>query len=237
MLTRRLISLCLVGLLAAASARAQVTSTVTATSDYDFRGVSLSATDPAVQASVDLASGGGFAAGVWASTVDFGDAADVEIDLSLGYAGAVTDQLAWSAGLVAYFWPDSEVVGNYPEAYVGLVAGPLALKQWFTHDYGDLGEAAWYTEANLTWSLTDHVSLLAHGGYSYGDYWTRFGGGNLFDYSLGVGLALRRFTLTAKYTGTTADGSQRVRSAIFNNEGRFIVSLATTFPWRAAGRP
>ena len=61
-------------------------STVTGVSDYDFRGVSLSATDPALQASVDFAADSGFYAGAWVSNIDYGSAIDGDIELDL-YGG------------------------------------------------------------------------------------------------------------------------------------------------------
>lgn len=162
--------LAILGLLVAGApvAHAQLSSTVTATSDYDFRGVSLSATDPALQASADYAFGGGFVASAWVSNVDFGDDADIEIDLTLAYSAPLTESMTWTAGIVSYNWPKSDLVGDYPEAFVGIGIGWLGLKQWFAHDYGDLGESAWYTEANATWPVTPKVSVLAHAGYSYG---------------------------------------------------------------------
>ena len=51
-------------------ARAQFSATVTGTSDYDFRGVSLSAKNPALQASLDYALPNGFAIGIWGSNID-----------------------------------------------------------------------------------------------------------------------------------------------------------------------
>ena len=51
---------------------AELSATVTATTDYDFRGITQTAQDPAIQGSIDLATDPGFYAGVWASNVDFG---------------------------------------------------------------------------------------------------------------------------------------------------------------------
>jgi uncharacterized protein (TIGR02001 family) len=59
-------------LAAGAAAQAEATATVTATSDYDFRGITQTAQDPALQASVDYAHDSGFYAGAWGSNVDFG---------------------------------------------------------------------------------------------------------------------------------------------------------------------
>ena len=47
-------------LAAAAAAQAEVSSTWTLTNDYDFRGASQSAKDPAVQASIDWANESGW---------------------------------------------------------------------------------------------------------------------------------------------------------------------------------
>ena len=62
------------GLLALSGvSQAQFSSTWTAVSDYDFRGFSQSAKNPALQGSADYAFGdSGFSIGAWASNVDFG---------------------------------------------------------------------------------------------------------------------------------------------------------------------
>ncbi len=76
-------------LAAAAAAKAEVSSTWTLTNDYDFRGTSQSAKDPAVQASIDWADESGWYVGAWASNVDFGDDVDIdyEVDLYTGFSG------------------------------------------------------------------------------------------------------------------------------------------------------
>src|SRR5215510_2933405 len=69
----------------AGAANSGVTSTITATNDYEFRGFSQSATDPALQASLDYAHDRGWYIGAWASNVDFGPAdVDFELDLYTG---------------------------------------------------------------------------------------------------------------------------------------------------------
>ena len=57
----------------AATANAEVSSTITVASDYDFRGITQTARDPALQASLDWAAESGLYVGAWASNVDFGD--------------------------------------------------------------------------------------------------------------------------------------------------------------------
>jgi len=105
---RKVRILAALGLLAAATAaNAEISSTWTLTNDYDFRGASQSATDPAVQASIDYAHESGFYVGAWASNVDFGPAdIDYEVDLYAGFSGGAEDGLGWDVGIVYYTYPD-----------------------------------------------------------------------------------------------------------------------------------
>src|SRR4051812_15822558 len=81
--------------------QAQFSSTWTAVSDYDFRGVTQSGKDPALQASADYAFSNGFSIGAWASNIDFGPAykdEDMELDLYANYVGKINDTFSWTAG-------------------------------------------------------------------------------------------------------------------------------------------
>src|SRR5262245_62438152 len=79
------------GLLALSGvSQAQFSSTWTAVSDYDFRGFTQSAKDPALQASADYAFGeSGFSLGAWASNIDFGNDEDYELDVYMNYVGTI----------------------------------------------------------------------------------------------------------------------------------------------------
>ena len=57
----------------ASMAHADLSGTLTAVSDYDFRGVTQTAQDPALQGSIDWAAESGFYVGAWASNIDFGN--------------------------------------------------------------------------------------------------------------------------------------------------------------------
>src|SRR5688572_17558531 len=76
---------------------------------YDFRGVSQSAKDPALQGSADYAFGeSGFSIGAWASNVEFdGYDGDIELDLYANYVGEINDTFSWTAGIVRYMYPGS----------------------------------------------------------------------------------------------------------------------------------
>jgi uncharacterized protein (TIGR02001 family) len=234
------------GLLAMASmaSAGDFTSTVTAVSDYDFRGVSLSSKDPALQASVDFAAGNGFYAGAWASNYDYGDAFDgkLEIDLYAGFAGETGSGLGWDAGLIWYTYPDSSSsatklkVPDYYEAYGSISYKQFKFKQWYTDDYGDTGFDELYSEISGTFELPSDFSLILHVGYNYGDVFKK-SVGEYMDFSVGVTRPVGHFTLGLKVTGTDLSKSDVGLSSgqswpdEFNPEPRLVFSVATTFPW------
>jgi uncharacterized protein (TIGR02001 family) len=237
------------GLLALSGvSQAQFSSTWTVVSDYDFRGVSQSAKDPALQGSADYAFGdSGFSVGAWASNVDFEPFdGDIELDLYANYVGEINDTFAWTAGVTYYMYPGSDSVvigpvelaplGEYWEAYVGLNAGNFNFKQWYADDFYESDTSAMYTEANYTQPIGEKFSLAFHVGYSWGDYWDDLGdfldsNGEQIDYAVQGNLTAGNFTIFAKFTGTDASGAQKTEIDQGNNEPRFLLGVSTTFPW------
>lgn len=218
-------------LLMTSVAHAQVTGTITATSDYDFRAISLSAKDPALQGSIDWAHESGFYLGAWASNIDYGAAdGDIELDLYFGIAGGAEGGIGWDAGLVYYTYPGSNDINEYPEIYVGLTYGVFELKQWYTNDYTGVDVDSYYTEANLSFELPRGVALNLHAGYNYGD---AFGDSEYVDYSVGVGYTLGNFNLALRYIDTDLNDNDSFFTSdnVFNTEGRAIFSVSTTLPW------
>jgi uncharacterized protein (TIGR02001 family) len=72
--------------------------TVGGTSDYIFRGISLTSEDPAAQGSVDM-SYGIFYAGAWASNVDGAGYEPMELDLYAGIKPTL-GQFTFDFGLI-----------------------------------------------------------------------------------------------------------------------------------------
>ena len=219
-------------LLATGAAQAQVSATVTAVSDYDFRGVSLSGTDPALQGSVDWAHESGFYAGLWASSsLDFGPGRTRIMRPTCTSASLVEPrtEFGWSAGLVYYYyWPDGDNV-EYPEIFVGGTYQSFGAKLWYTNDYNNLDVDAWYLEGNFDHDLPANFSVHAHVGYNYGDYWEDINGDESIDWSVGVGYGWAISPWLLKYVDNETDVHNNTDA--FNNEGRVIFSISTTFPW------
>ena len=149
-------------LAAAAAAQAEVSSTWTLTNDYDFRGASQSAKDPAVQASIDWANESGWYVGAWASNVDFGDEVDIdyEVDLYTGFSGGDEEGLGWDVGFVYYAYPD-ESDANYPEIYGKISHGMFSGALFYSNDYVNSGDSALYVsgDAGVPWRTAASRSL------------------------------------------------------------------------------
>ena len=235
---RRVRILAALGLLAAATAaNAEVSSTWTLTNDYDFRGITQSAKDPAVQASLDFATESGWYVGAWASNVDFGDDSDInyEVDLYTGFSGGEEEGLGWDVGLVYYAYPDDSDA-NYPEIYGKLNYGMFSGALFYSNDYVNSSESAMYVSGDVSVPLPSNFSITAHAGYSFGDFWDGEDGESSSDYldwSIGVGYTVSHFELGLKWVDTTLEEGDFAFSDqdVFNSEGRAIFTISTTFPW------
>ena len=235
---RKVRILAALGLLAAATAsNAEVSSTWTLTNDYDFRGASQSAKDPAVQASLDYAHESGFYVGAWASNVDFGDdvGIDYEVDLYTGFSGGAEDGLGWDVGLVYYAYPDDSDA-NYPEIYGKLSYGMFSGALFYSNDFVNSSQSAIYASGDVSVPLPQNFTINAHAGYSFGDFWDGEGGepsSDYIDWSVGVGYTVGNFDLGLKWVDTTLDEGDFWFSGedVNNTEGRVIFTISTTFPW------
>ena len=217
--------------LAAMAAQAEITGTVTATSDYDFRGITQTAQDPALQGSIDYAHDSGFYLGAWASNVDFGDCCDenVEIDVYAGFRGGET--ITYDVGAIYYTYPGATDI-DYPEIYAGLGWNWLSGKVWYSNDFGNSSESAMYYEANGSWALPANFGASAHVGYSDGNYWDKFYGDSYMDWSVGVTYAISHFTLGLKWIdGSDLKAADGTPDNVGSSEARAVFTVSTTFPW------
>ena len=111
---------------ASTASAVEFTGNVGLVSEYVFRGLPSSDGKAAAQGGLDLTAGG-FYAGTWASTVDFGGGAEgIEIDLYGGY-GLELGEFELAAGGTFYTYTD-QADEDYIEA--NLSAG----WRWFTVD-------------------------------------------------------------------------------------------------------
>lgn len=86
---------------------ADISGSVAITTDYIYRGLSLSAGQPAAQAGVQFHSSG-WNAGMWGSSVDFqnGAGSAYELDLQAGYTWQLSPDWSMQLGVVHYAYLD-----------------------------------------------------------------------------------------------------------------------------------
>lgn len=198
-----------------------LTSTVTLTSDYDFRGITQTAEDPALQASLDYSFGNGFSLGAWGSNVDFGSGTDsnVEVDLYGAYSKSYDSGFNWTAGFTEYtYHPGGDNIDTL-ELFVGAGYKNFSAKYWYSDDFSNSGLSAYYLEANYTQPLPKDFALALHAAKSGGDYW-KAAGAQYEDYAISLSKPVGKFTASLKYAFSETYSD------------RIIFSVATTFPWK-----
>ena len=194
---------------AAGVVHAQVSGNATLTSDYRFRGVSLSDNAPAVQLSVAYDGAGGWYAGALASSVrrPFGVDANAQLVAYAGYARRVRGALSWEGG-AEYVVLTGAPEYDYPEFYVGLVSERLSARLYYAPRYFSEDASAVYAEINGTQPLSRRLRLLGHAG------WLRPGqepGAEAesprFDVLVGLGFALEPFDIRIAWVTVGGDAS------------------------------
>lgn len=143
---------------------ADVSSTVTLTSNYLFNGITLTEHDPALQPTLDWSSGDGWYAGLWASNVKFSPGTDLEFDGTVGYWTQLTPDWLLDVGVAQYTYhgsssADSEAF-NYPEAYIKLSYQNTKLGYWYASDYFGAGGGHYIVALFQTFQLHENGTLL-----------------------------------------------------------------------------
>jgi len=149
--------------------RCKHTANVALTTDYVFRGFSQTAEGPAVQGGFDVTCGI-FYAGVWASSLNWGDfdhgsfdannfayGASVEMDWYLGIR-PVTGRITWDLGVIYYSYPNAFNPGlnvNYFELKVGASSaiwkdGTVGVTVFWSPDYQLESGSTWTFEGSFT---------------------------------------------------------------------------------------
>ncbi|GIR87296.1 MAG: hypothetical protein CM15mP86_07550 [Gammaproteobacteria bacterium] len=81
---------------------AEFESNVALSSDYIWRGMTQTAEEPAISGGFDIAGESGLYFGTWASNVEFGDGAALELDWYAGYASELDNGFSYDIGYLAY---------------------------------------------------------------------------------------------------------------------------------------
>lgn len=186
----------------ASAQEAEFSGNVTLTTDYVWRGISQSNEDFAVQGGFDVAIGS-FYVGTWASSIDFEDGSDanVELDFYGGYAGELESGLGYDVGVVAYLYPDADAEDyDFVEIYGGLAYTFASGPDVAGYIYVDPDNQNYYAEASAGYAFTDAFYV----GGAVGQY-TFDEGEDYLNYSLGGTYSAAGFDFDLRFWATDID--------------------------------
>ena len=212
----------LVSSLAFAESPHEFSANVAYSTDYIYRGGSQTNEQPAVSGGFDYGyTTGGFAdfyAGTWASNVDFGDSANIEIDYYGGLTGEFSNGISWDVGGLYYSYPgvsDADDAGgdyDFVEAYgsLGYTFSDVQLEPsvgayfaWSPDYFGESGDSYYFT-LDLGLSLPYDIGLA----FQYGNQ--SFDASGMTDYdhwSIGASKDLSIFTFDLTYYDEVDDAN------------------------------
>ncbi len=131
------------------------------TTDYQFRGISQSLENPAVQGGFDYGNGI-FYAGVWGSSIDFGVEGTAEVDLYAGIKPTI-GPVNLDLGVIAYVYPGLDDDASEADYLELKAAGSISPAEGLT-----LGAGAFWSP-EFTFDGGDGLYLEANGAYTFND--------------------------------------------------------------------
>ena len=185
---------------------------ISVTSDYRFRGISLSNEKVAVQPTLTVSHESGLYAGVWGSSLPDSPAyGKFELDLYAGFATEVASGTTVDVGVTYYTYPGSEDGGAPTDYFEGI--GKLS------HDIGPVSVTGLVAYAPKQNSLGDDdniylnlgaglgipntpVTLTAGIGYNDGSLGLVSPDGKYVDWSIGASVPAGPFTFSVQYVDT-----------------------------------
>jgi uncharacterized protein (TIGR02001 family) len=159
----------LLSLLLATPARAELGVSATVTSDFRYRGVSLSDDKPAASMTITYDHPSGLyvgVSGIAALTARDG-ARPLGYQTYLGYAGRLGPGVSWDAGvartdLTLYIKPRYRV--RYNEIYAGVAAHDVSVHVYYAPNYLGEGIRTVYVDVSGAKRLSETVRLFGHVG-------------------------------------------------------------------------
>ena len=184
---------------------AEFESNVAISSDYIWRGMTQTNEEPAVSGGFDIAGDNGLYFGTWASNVEFGDDAALELDWYAGYASEFSNGLSYDIGYLAYTYPGEDSL-DFEEIYLGL--GYSYFGYTFSSGQDDSSD-----NSELSFTLGDSGLALVYGDYEdIGEY-------TIISYDLPVSLAGLNVSLSWN------DFSAESQSGL-SDEDTFVISFS-----------
>ncbi|GAN00012.1 hypothetical protein U91I_03675 [alpha proteobacterium U9-1i] len=202
----------------------EISANIGLTTDYVFRGVSLSGNDPAVQGGFDWnSSSETIYAGVWGSSLSSG----MEMDVYAGWTPDLGGPFSLDLGAIGYFYPGADDDGAEFDYWELKASTELALSEqmtvggavyWAPDNYGETGDAL-YLEINAGFAASEQLEFNA----AFGNQSIEDPDGPLLvtdedDYStwnIGGTYAMHGFSLDLRYHDTDIDAGSDIESYTF----------------------
>ena len=223
------------------------TANIGITTDYRFRGQQQGQGDIAISGGIDYTGSDGLFAGVWASNVDFNDAAEtyMELDVYAGYTMALDDKTSATLKAIYYTYPTADYpTGANHNDYFELIASA-------SHDFGVASaglEVAWSPDyflesgtgvevsGNVTvplaatfWLFDGGVSASGHLGHQWIDDNATFGTPDYSFYDIGVSAKASRYTFDVRYIDTDLSDAECFGGTNLC-DGGFVASVTIALP-------
>jgi len=210
-------------------ALADLSSTITLSSNYLFNGITLTEDDPALQPSLDWVSDSGWYIGTWGSNVSFVENTDREIDFYSGYYTDLGNNWALDLGIAhySYYGSSDSSAFDYPEAYIKVSYGDTKLSYWYAKDYFGAGGGHYIVMLTQTVQIAEGLSLILSGDRSTSTDTSKFLRDNDGTYHHWR-VALVSDWLGAKWTAAFDDTDLELDDL---GEPTFSLSVAKTFNW------
>lgn len=203
-------------------AEMSVSANVALASDYVFRYVSQTMEEPAIQGGFDLDTGVGVYLGTWASNVDFGDDANIEIDLYGGYTTEFDNGFGIDVGVINYEYFDNNANDNLVEVYGGISYKWISATAYFgvnnsLKDDGDTDKYVWL-QAGVEYPVGP-ITLAATAGTLNSDK----ADVDYSGWSIGASTEAAGLTFGLTYYDTNSDGERLFGD---NADGRAVFSIS-----------
>ena len=209
---------------------AQASYSASLTSDYRYRGISLSDNAPSAQLGANLDSAAGAYGGLSVARVRlrYTEASALAVAYA-GWARRFGDALAWDAGISAYRYRGAGKY-DYREFYAGLNGERSGLRLSLAPHYFGVGGRTAYVEVNSSRALTGQVDLVGHAGYLHevGAAGARYPMAPRFDARIGVATAFDGMTVQLAWSTTRKNASLYYGGA-GSSPSRFVLSTALAF--------
>lgn len=217
---------------------------LTATTDYVFRGVSQTDGGAAFQAGVTYTAPFGLYAGVWGSNVDFGTGG-FETDYFIGWNHDLSDSWNLDLGVTRYTYSGDDNLTGDSDEFIGKISwsGPLTITGLVAYapDYGDLSPKAKSSYASLSAAYDigeTGFSVGASVGYASVDYGSVTIAGDrvelgVVDYADGSVTVSKGFgpaVATLGYYDTFASDADELKDLSDIYDDRVVLSVTIALP-------